>query len=341
MEHVTEAELRAYIEAFHAMLDEISARFFTESEASKLLHNSLRPARIVCYASTQNGVAFEYFPAASTTVEYVRGTCSIEELVMQAPKAVRKLPPAFTVGANTRIGNLKINGAFPFRLRDKSSDVTLYDVRFSVEALGWQRDVKFMEVYGDRDVNRWQPDGARSRAKDEVLAALYIARNAQKKGVQLSEYIQSWQKRTVLLLGAYNAEGIRRLTAIAAALVQANYDPLLIKDVPEFEQYDLAQKVSVVGGLCRFVVIDDSMPSGHLMEFEICRQHRWPMVALHANGLAASWMTAGASVTSKMITELSYDVTDPFPAVSEGSKWIEKLLGELKEQFADIYPWRR
>jgi len=339
--HVTEPELRAYIEAFHATLDEVSARFFSASDASKLLHKSLLPARIACYASTKNGVAFEYIPASTTTIEYIPGTSSIEDLLMpDAPDAIRRLPAAFGIGSNITLQNLKVDGTYPFRLIDKSSYGILDDVTFSMRALGWVRAFRFLEVYGDNAASKWQIDGARNRAKDEVLAALYLAQNARTKGVALHEYIKSLQQRTVLLLGAYDDEGSGRLHSIAAALVQAGYDPILIKDVPDFEHYDLPQKVGVIGGLCRFVVIDDSMPSGHLREFEICRIYGWPMIALHAAGKRASWITAGSSVTSNMITELSYDVADPFPAVSAGSAWVEKRLAELRKQLSEIYPWR-
>jgi hypothetical protein len=53
-----------------------------------------------------------------------------------------------------------------------------------------------------------------------------------------------------------------------------------------------------VGIICKFVVIDDSSPSGHLTEIEICRVNRWATIMLRENSAGASWMSAGASIAS-------------------------------------------
>jgi hypothetical protein len=170
--------------------------------------------------------------------------------------------------------------------------------------------VDYAEFYGDRRATRWTPEADQSRAKDEVLGALVVGRRAQKANKQLHEYVSSFHEKVVLLLGSYDSAGEARLRQFASCLEGLGYDPVLIKDIPDFEHYDLSQKLVVVGAMSRFIVIDDSSASGHLTEFELCRSNRWVTLVLRAQGLAPSWMTAGVSVASNVIFEGAHEKTE-------------------------------
>lgn len=339
--HAREETVRAYIEALHGTLDEVSSHFFSPDQAKRLLHRSLLPAKITCYVSTQFGVAFEYTTADSTTIETARGSARVEDLVVRAPLPLRTIGPMFNVtGANVGIENLTLADGFPFRLAHEQASVTLRRVQFSCDRLGWARDVQYAEIYGDRRSSRWSVEAAASRAKDEVLAAILLAQRAKKKDLGLHEYVSRFREKAVLVLGAYDQIGLERLSKISAALTDLGYEPLLIKDVPDFEHYDLSQKVAVVGALSRFIVVDDSSPSGHLTETEICRANRWVTVILRAHGQGASWMTAGASLTSNVILEKPYNPAAPTSALTEAVQWAEERLNQIGQKLSSLYPWR-
>jgi hypothetical protein len=339
--NITENGIKSYIETFLSSLDDTAANFFDEDETKELLHKSLLPAKIICYVSTQFGVAFEYIPDSETSIEVIRGSARVEDLLVKAPSGLRNVGPMLNIGgSNCGIEKLSLADGFPFRLTKKEASVTIREVRFSAEALEWVRDIEYAEVFGDRDADSWSKEAAQSRAKDEVLAALFIAQQAKRKEVSLHEYISTSREKHVLLLGDYKGEGQERLDQIAEALKDIGYDPLLIKDVPDFEHYDLAQKVVAIGSLSRFVVIDDSSPSGHLMEAEICRNNRWVTVLLHAKGIRASWITAGASVSSNVILDKDYVPKSTKEAISEVSKWAEDKLKEIGKSLTNVYPWR-
>ena len=339
--HIREDGVRAYIQRFHGTLDLVSQRFFRSDQAKDLLHRSLLPAKVICYVSTQFGVAFEYSKAATTSIETVRGSARIEDLVVKAPKRLRNIGPMFNIGgSHIMIASLTLADGFPFRLSDEQANVTFRDVRFSCDALRWVRNVEYVEVYGDRRAERWTLAQAESRAKDEVLSALFLAQRAKTNEISLHEYVSSFREKTVLVLGSYyNDAGRQRLTAIVRILEDLGYEPLLIKDVPDFEHYDLPQKVTAIGVMSRFVVVDDSEPSGHLAEVEICRHNRWVTVLLRA-GHGASWMTAGASYSSNVILEKEYVPENERPAVSESVQWAEARLDEMKGKLNRLYPWR-
>lgn len=339
--HITEEGIRAYIEKFHQTLEAISGRFFDPVQAKEILHNSLLPAKIICYVSTQFGVACEYIKAPTTTIQTVRGSGRVEDLIVQAPNRLRSAGPMFKIGgSNIEIASLTLADGFPFRLSNEMANVTFQDVRFSCDALGWVRDLEYAEIYGDRRLERWTVAQAENRAKDEVLAALFLAQQANTKNLSIHEYVSSFREKTVLVLGSYDDAGEQRLTAISNSLQNIGYEPLFIKDVPDFEHYDLPQKVTAIGALSRFVVIDDSAPSGHLNEVEICRYNRWVTILLRGSGRGASWMTAGASYTSNVILEKEYDPNEPHAAVSESAEWAEERLSEMKTKLNLLYPWR-
>lgn len=339
--NATEEIVKRYVETFHRTLDEVSRQFFSVDDAKRLLHASLTPAQVTCYVSTQFGVAIEYSPSAETSINTVRGSARVEDLLVQAPAKLRDVGPMINVSAQgVGIQSLTLADGFPFRLSSEQADVTLRDVRFSWNAAGWTRDVHYAEVYGDRSAERWSHQSAESRAKDEVLGALFIARRAVTKELQLHEYISSFREKTVLVLGAYDADGRARLGRLAGVLKELGYDPVIIDDIPDFEHYDLSQKVSVIGALSRFVVIEDSHPSGHLVELEICRQHRWVTLLMRTPGDRSSWMTAGASLSSNVILEHEYDPSDPKPVMTECAAWAENRLSELGKKLNELYPWR-
>jgi hypothetical protein len=116
--------------------------------------------------------------------------------------------------------------------------------------------------------------------------------------------------------------------------------PLLIRDVPDHPHHDLGQKVAAVGAISRFIIIDDSAKSGHLVEAQICKQNGWVTALIRAQGEFISWMTAGFSASSKVIMELEYDPNAPLPAIKHVSQWAEETLKELERKFNDTYPWR-
>lgn len=338
--NINERGIKEYIEKFHETLDNVSSQFFAPDQAKQLLHNSLLPATIRCYVSTQFGVAFEYTRAPTTSIETVLGSSRVEDLVVQAPRRLRKTGPLFGIGgSNISIIGCTLAGAFPFRLTDDHANVTFQDALFSYDALGWVRVIEFAEIYGDRHAERWSLAQAENRAKDEVLAALFVAKQAESKNVSIHKLISELQEKYVLLLGSYDHEGERRLAAIARTLREIGYEPILIKDVPDFEQYDLSQKLIAISALSRFVVIDDSFPSGHLTEAQICRDNRWVTILLRAGGIGASWMTAGWSHSSKVILEKEYNPDNPREAISESVQWAEAKLAEMKDNYK-LYPWR-
>jgi len=339
--NITEEGIIKYIEAFNETLEEESSRFFSQDESNQLLHKSLLPAKIICYVSTQYGIGIEYISAETTSIETVRSSARVEDLFVQAPRKLSNIGPMFNIAAaGVEISKLTLAGGFPFRLTTNDATVTFREIRFSSDSPPWQRDIEYAEIYSERNAIKWSAEAAQNKAKDEVLSALFLKQQAENREQELHKFISNFHEKSVLLLGAYDLEGEQRLDAIKESIEQLGYEPILIKDIPDFEDYDINQKVTAVGAICRIVIIDDSSPSGHLSEVEICRNNRWVTVLLRDSGKGASWMTAGASFSSNVILEKDYDSNAPEIAVTEAINWAESKIKELKISLNEMYPWR-
>lgn len=338
--NVTEQELKQYIEVFHSTLQATGQEYLPTDLFTKLWHQSLLPARITGYLSTQYGVAIEYEPAEQLDIAIVRGSGRVEDLLVQAPSQLRDVGPWGVISVpRISIYGIEVADAFPFRLTGEDASLTLGDVRFT--AGGWSRTVAYAEVFGTRAKDYWSREKAVSRAKDEVIVALLEYERAQQQDISISDYIASQKQRTVLLLGDYNADGRKRLSVIRDVLVELGYKPLLIEDVPEHPHQDLPQNVVAVGAISRFVVVDDSSKSGHILEVRICQQNNWVTIVLRAESGCGSLMTAGMSHHSNVILEKTYDLSAPKSAIREAVEWAEAKLNELERKFDSTYPWRK
>ncbi|MBI5185009.1 MAG: hypothetical protein HZA01_04695 [Nitrospinae bacterium] len=241
-------------------------------------------------------------------------------------------------GSGTGIHRVTLSGRFPFRLTATEASVSFGDVAF--EAGQWRRLVHYAEVFGNRSIENWSLEKATSRAKDEVLAAMVMARQAKEKYVAIADYIKNFKAKTVLVLGDYDSSGHSRLRCIKHALMKLGYEPLLIKDIPDHPHHDLPQKVVAIAAISRFIIVDDSSKSGHLLEVQLCKQNSWITILLRAAGQGGSWMTAGASHTSNVIIEIDYDPDTPEKTIADASTWAENKLKELQVKFDNTYPWR-
>jgi hypothetical protein len=339
--NVTVAKLHEYLEIFHSTLAETAEDYLPEEHRGNVLHLSLLPARVVGYVSDWYGVAYEYVPAAETSIDVVRGSARVEDLLFRAPPQVRSIGPFMKITdcIDCSLGGLSMKGAFPFRVYGENTSVTIGDMR--VEAGSWRREIHHAEIFVDRRRSTWTVDRAKDRAKNEIIAALAELTRARDRHVSLSDYISQYRKKTVLVLGSYGTAGEERLREIAAGLHALGYEPLLVQDIPDQADRSLDQKVVTLAAISRFVVIDDTDKSGHLMEVELCRKNNWVTILLRVHGIGSSWMTAGIRALSNVIHEVGYDPVAPGGALAGAVSWAEQKLTELQRHWDATYPWRR
>lgn len=343
MPNVTEQLFESYIRIFHETLSQTAAQYLSKENRSSLLHMALLPAKITGYISTQFGVALEYEASSKTSITIVRGSARIEDLLAGAPKKLHELGGRGGVmglgGENCRIQGVEFMNGASYRLISNRASVSLTDARYSWGA--WSKYISYAEVNAIRTAEYWSHECAISRAKDEVLTAMVELNRASEENVSIDEYIARYKDKMVLVLGAYDEGGERRLNAITTSLKKFGYVPLLVRDIPDHPHQSLNQKVVAIGAVSRFVIIDDSFKSGHLVEVELCKQNLWVTAVLRTKGSFSSWMTAGISASSKVVFEYEYDEYNSDEALDHVCKWAEQTLKQLKKIFTNTYPWRQ
>src|SRR5581483_3906948 len=162
-------------------------------------------------------------------------------------------------------------------------------------------------------------------------------RKAAANNLPIHEYVNTRKQRSILLLGDYSDEGLRRLDDIAQCLTALGYEPRLVRDVPDILGTNTQQKVRILGSLARFVFVDDSSKSGHLVEVPIAQNESWITVLLHADGARSSFMTAALSATSRVIQDEDYDAKAPCDGVAKAISWAETQLNDIERQYKREY----
>jgi hypothetical protein len=341
---VSDEAFRTYLTVFHETYLETVGRFILDEFSYRLGRFSLLPAQITGYISTQKGVAFEYGERGPLTFEIRKSSRPVEELIFASMPGVgraRSVGMAVTGGGSlTWTGGRVIDCFPPVDVRGSGSRATIQDMTVRRRGYDWVQHVRWAEIYWDRDAAYWTRELAVARAKDDVLQALTDVEQMRRRSMDVSEYLATYRQRRVLLLGDFDSAGRFRLQILRAALEQRGYVGTLADEIGDIPDYDLRQKVSVLGGLSRFILADDSSKSGHLAELAWLVPQNWLIVIMREKGSARSYMLRGTSGTSSNVLELEYEVGDVTEVMSHAVEWAEHSLDERKRHWDEVYPWR-
>lgn len=147
------------------------------------------------------------------------------------------------------------------------------------------------------------------------------------------------KERFVFIIGQDTTE-VHRLRAIQSAL-GTDYRGLIAKDIEDLEVQTLEEKVELLGALCRFVICENSFPSGHIGELKICASNRFVTAILQEAGLGATWMQVDYPIDYSFMKIFSYkNLKNIGKSVQEAVKWAEDIIQKRQQVFNRLYPWR-
>lgn len=341
MATVTNDEMQRYLQRFHEEYAETVESFIGSSDRTQLDRYSRLPTAIVGYISTMHGSAFEYVGGSAGEVMVRSSSRRIEDFVFDPPPTLRvgRAATGILLRDSTRglINQCEFSGMAPLRL-EGNSDVIVSDVtaNFGTRA----RTVRYAELFTARDADFWSLEYATKRAKDEVLAALVDLQEARARNLSIAEYLPELKKNLVLVLGSFSRDGRVRLNEIRSALDDLGYVTLLLDEVPDLPGQDLLAKVTTVGCLARFVVVDDSEAGGQLAEVAAGVYSRWLLAVLRLKESRSSWMTRGLAAGSSNVYESEYSTDDVYASVARSVKWAEQRLADVDARLATEFPWR-
>lgn len=185
-----------------------------------------------------------------------------------------------------------------------------------------------------------------------VLGGDFFQRALRGKEGQISELIMPdhfrtlmnaarCKKKYVLIVGSYGVQK-ERLKEIKEALGGAGLTGLILDEYPDIEEQTLAEKMVTYAAISRFVIADDSAPSGHIKELDICHDLKFITAVLRPKGRAATAMQADIGDEVSYIREFDYEkAPDIQKLIKEVVTWADETVNQRAQTLNRKYSaWR-
>ena len=145
--------------------------------------------------------------------------------------------------------------------------------------------------------------------------------------------IPTLKRQMVLVLGQ-DTTHIDRLNS-------HGYIGIIVKEQSDIDIQSIEEKVNMLASLCRFVICDNSFPSGHIDELKICALNRFVTAVIQEKGKGATWMQSDYRFDFSFIEVFEYpDVGNIRRTVDKAVEWAERKLTDRKSFFDKLYTWR-
>ena len=147
---------------------------------------------------------------------------------------------------------------------------------------------------------------------------------------------------TVLVLGKDTGDALERLRRIASRLEALGYYAVIIKDQPDKLGESVLQKVMRHALSSKFVLVENTDPSGHLYEIpHVGKAAECVTAFLQEEGKGATWMFQDAFGKNQHWQKFIYAPGDLEPAVDEAARWAEDFIKEFGAFQQRVLPWMK
>jgi hypothetical protein len=145
---------------------------------------------------------------------------------------------------------------------------------------------------------------------------------------------------SVLILGKDSGIALERLKKIASILEQRGYYTYIIREQPDRLGESLIQKVLRHALSSKFIVVENSEPSGHLYELpHVAKLAECVTIILQEEGTGATWMFEDAFFKHRNLKRFSYRADSLERVLVEATVWAEKFFSDFGEFQAENLPW--
>ncbi len=159
--------------------------------------------------------------------------------------------------------------------------------------------------------------------------------------INIVSYIKPIKDKTVLILGE-DTKHIDSLRIIQHRLQKKGYRPIIAKDLSDLEIQSVEEKMNMLASISKFVVCENSYPSGHIDELKICAMNRFVTAILQEEGKGATWMQSDYMIDLTFVKVFTYpEISHIHLTIDKAVKWAESKLKERKKYFNDLYQWRK
>jgi hypothetical protein len=145
---------------------------------------------------------------------------------------------------------------------------------------------------------------------------------------------------SVLILGKDTGLGLDRLNIIKGKLEELGYYTYIIKEQPDRLGESIVQKVLRYALSSKFVLIENTEPSGHLYEIpHVAKAAECVTVVLQEDGKGATWMFEDAYAKHNHWHKLTYQEGRLEDAVEKAATWSEKFICDFAAYQVARLPW--
>jgi len=145
---------------------------------------------------------------------------------------------------------------------------------------------------------------------------------------------------SVLILGKDTGDGLALLKQIQAHLTNLGFYTYIIKEQPDQIGESVMQKVLRYGLSSKFVIIENSEPTGHLYEFpHITKFAELTSIVLQREGEGSTWMFEDLYPRLKSIKKFEYSANDLENQIDAGIEWAGDYLKSFGDFQKDKLPW--
>lgn len=143
---------------------------------------------------------------------------------------------------------------------------------------------------------------------------------------------------SVLILGKDTGPSLDLLKQIAARLETHGYFTYIIKEQPDKTGESVIQKVMRHALMCKFVIVENTEPSGHLYEIpHAAKAAECVTVVLQQEGKGATWMFEDAYGKHRHWHKVEYSNVDI--GVDASIEWAEHFITEFGKFQQSVLPW--
>jgi hypothetical protein len=145
---------------------------------------------------------------------------------------------------------------------------------------------------------------------------------------------------SVLVLGKDTGAALDRLNAMKCKLEELGYYVYMIKEQPDRLGESIVQKVLRYALSSKFVLIENTEPSGHLYEIpHVAKAAECVTVVLQEEGKGATWMFEDAYAKHNHWHKLTYREEGLENVVEAAATWAEKFVTDFAGYQVANLPW--
>lgn len=145
---------------------------------------------------------------------------------------------------------------------------------------------------------------------------------------------------SVLILGKDTDEGLALLKRIQSHLDELGFYTYIIKEQPNIIGESVLQKVLRFGLSSRFVIIENSEPSGHLYEFpHVAKLAELTCIILQEQGKGSTWMFEDLYHRINSIRKFEYTNENLEDQIQSGIEWANEYLQSFGKFQTSHLPW--